>query len=125
MIDGLPIEHGWVEFDGAILDPTLPTEEVAYFPGLRFRGGLEFAKALDIPKGCCTKDLPIFYRFGWGGIESPEFRAAIVAAYRHLGWEEIAISYETYKPTYDTEVMPDGRRIINLRAGDKKTANRE
>ena len=48
VVDGLPVEHGWVEIDGAILDPTLPTEEVAYFPGLRFRGGLEIAKALDI-----------------------------------------------------------------------------
>ncbi len=110
--DGLPIEHGWVEVDGVILDPTLPTKQIEYFPGLRFRGGLELAKALHIPKARWMKDLPIFYRFGWGGIESPEFRAAIVAAYRHLGWEETAIRYETYEPAYATDVMPDGRKVL-------------
>ena len=44
--------------------------------------------------------LPIFYRFGWGGIESPEFRAALVAAYRYVGMEDMAIRYESYEPKF-------------------------
>ena len=36
------------------------------------------------------EDFPIFYRFGWGGIDSPEFRAALVAAYRHVGMHDLA-----------------------------------
>ena len=35
---GLALEHGWVEKDGTIIDPTLPANELAYFPGLRFKG---------------------------------------------------------------------------------------
>jgi hypothetical protein len=30
------IEHGWVEKDGVIIDPTLPHDDLHYFPGLRF-----------------------------------------------------------------------------------------
>ena len=34
---GLVIEHGWIEHDGRIVDPTLHGErETAYFAGLRF-----------------------------------------------------------------------------------------
>jgi hypothetical protein len=38
------------------------------------------------------------YRFGWGGIESPEFRSAIVAAYRYAGMDDVAKRYEDWKP---------------------------
>ena len=34
------IEHGWVEQDGVVIDPTLHDDGIAYFPGLRFTGGL-------------------------------------------------------------------------------------
>jgi hypothetical protein len=30
------IEHGWLEKDGAVVDPTLPGQIEAYFAGLRF-----------------------------------------------------------------------------------------
>src|SRR4051812_5123269 len=70
---GLVIEHGWVEHQGEVIDPTLPEEPVAYFPGLRFEGAKGIAKALAIPKpDGCDRDLPIFSRFGWGA-DSPEF----------------------------------------------------
>ena len=85
---GVPIEHGWVEKDGVIVDPTLPEDEVAYFPGLRFQGASGLAEALQIPKPKkAIRDLPIFCRFGWDGLQSPEFRAANVAAYRHADWK--------------------------------------
>ena len=76
---GFCIEHGWVEHDGVVIDPTLPDDDIAYFPGLRFSGGLGISEALQIPKPGWCEDLPILYRFGWGGIESPEFRSAMVA----------------------------------------------
>jgi len=99
VMGGLIIEHGWVEKDGAIIDPTLPDRKAVYFPGLRFRGDAGLAMALQIPKPeYTTEDFPIFYRFGWGGIDSPEFRAALVAANRYAGMEDLAKRYEEYKP---------------------------
>ena len=96
---GLCIEHGWVEKDGVIVDPTIHTDDMVYYPGLRFKGQRGQAEALRIPKPERTDDeLPIFYRFGWGGIDSLEFRAALIAAYRFMGAEELARRYENYKP---------------------------
>jgi hypothetical protein len=96
---GIAIEHGWVEKDGVIVDPTLPEVELSYFPGLRFKGLRGLSEAFTIPKPKHTKDdFPIFYRFGWGGIESPEFRSALVAAYRFNGLEDLARRYENYVP---------------------------
>ena len=80
---GFPFEHGWVEKDGEIIDPTLPSHELVYFPGLRFVGVLGLAEALAIPKPAyTTEDFPIFYRFGWGGADSPEFSQAQREAYQ-------------------------------------------
>jgi hypothetical protein len=54
---------------------------------------------MRIPKPKMTReDFPIFYRFGWGGIDSPEFRNALIAAYRHVGMEDLAKRYENYQP---------------------------
>jgi len=89
-------EHGWVEHDGVVIDPTLPDEGIVYFPGLRFTGSRGIAKAMEIPKEQWCEDLPIFFRFGWGGIESPEFRASIVAAFRYAGQEDTALRYEQW-----------------------------
>ncbi len=44
VLDGFAIEHGWIEKDGMVIDPTLPTDEIVYFPGLRFRGQYGLAK---------------------------------------------------------------------------------
>ena len=98
VVNGLPIQHGWVEKDGVIIDPAWPEREAVYFPGLRFHGRRDLAAALRIPKPEHTEDFPIFYRFGWGGIDSPDFRAACIAAYRHAGMEAAAKVYEEYKP---------------------------
>ena len=96
--DVMVIEHGWVEKDGVIVDPTLPTTDLVYFPGLRFRGRRGLAEAIRIPKPERTvEDLPIFYRFGWGGIDSPDFRGAAAGAYRHVGMEDLAKRYEENK----------------------------
>jgi len=94
----ITLEHGWVEKDGVIIDPTLPDDELVYFPGLRFKGLHGLSEALRIPKPEWSEDLPIFYRFGWGGIESHEFRSAWIAAYRFNGLEDLARRYENYEP---------------------------
>jgi len=100
VVDGvLAAEHAWVEKDGEVIDPTLPVEELAYFPALRFKGQRALADALRLPKPKHeVDDLPIFNRFGWGGVDSHEFRAALVAAYRFAKCEEIARMYERYEP---------------------------
>ena len=98
------IEHGWVEKDGVIIDPTLPHDDLHYFPGLRFRGQRGLAEAMKIPKPEKTQDdFPVFYRFGWGGIDSPDFREALVAANRYVGMEDLARRYENYDPEFATE----------------------
>jgi hypothetical protein len=73
---GMPMEHGWLEIDGQIVDPTLPTDTGIYFPGLRYKGMPELSQSLRLPKKKYKGDFPICYRFGWGGDDSPDFRAA-------------------------------------------------
>ena len=87
------VEHAWIERDGVIVDPTLPVEDLTYFPGLRIKGkkGLEETKQFlksDRP----WEQLPLFSR-----IDSPEYRAAMVTAYRFVGAEEVANQYEDAK----------------------------
>ena len=98
VIDGnFCIEHGWVEQHGVVIDPTRHDDDITYFPGLRFTGRLGFAKATDIPREDWCEDLPIFYRFGWGCIDSPEFRSAMVGAYRYAGLEDLAKRPENWE----------------------------
>ena len=55
---GLLIEHGWVcRPDGTIMDPTLPTHEGVYFPGLEFRGRTGICEFLATPRGRKCKSL--------------------------------------------------------------------
>jgi hypothetical protein len=49
---GFTFASGWVEKDGEIIDPTLPSHEFVYFPGLRFVGLRGQAGPLAIPKYC-------------------------------------------------------------------------
>lgn len=82
---GMLIEHGWVEFQGQIIDPTLPEVEIAYFPGLRFEGQRGLAEAQRMPKHFKgDPDVPIFYRFGWGGGDSKDFCQAWNDAWEYL-----------------------------------------
>src|SRR4051794_10411148 len=70
---GLATEHGWVEHRGEVLDPTLPDHECLYFPGLRFQGRAGLCRAIDaIPRKKGDPDVPLFFRFGWGGADSLE-----------------------------------------------------
>jgi hypothetical protein len=82
----LPFERAWLEYAGVILDPTPPNAVLAYFPGPRFPGrdGLVAAAALPgmLEYGC---SLPIFFRFGFGGYDSPGFRVTREAAERYAG----------------------------------------
>ena len=74
---GLFLEHGWVERQGIVVDPTLPDHDCRYVAGLRFHGQSGLAQAMIIPKPEHTKDdLPFFYRFGWGGSDHPDFAKA-------------------------------------------------
>jgi len=99
----LVTEHGWVEMDAVIVDPTLLEDDVVYFPGLRFTGGPGISKAIELPKPRYAQDLPILNRFGCEGIKCPEFLAAWIAAYRHVGMEEMARWYEERKRRFAAE----------------------
>lgn len=90
---GYAIKHSWLEIDDQIVDPTLPRDTGFYFPGLRYQGTLELAKAIQIPKECQDNDLPIFSRFGCGGHDSIEFRAAHDASW----WFFLVMSIRAHK----------------------------
>src|SRR6516165_9317271 len=80
VVDGMCVEHGWVERDGEILDPTLPQEELVYFAGLRFEGEPGIAEGIKRPKPNSVEDLPFFNRYGRDGLDSPELRSAWIQA---------------------------------------------
>jgi hypothetical protein len=100
VLNGLVLEHGWIEHEGEIIDPTWDDsdgDDVAYFPGLRFHGRDGLNSTWRIPGVLATGEkLPIFYRFGWGGVKSPEFAEAKIQAYRFAGMDAVADSYAKY-----------------------------
>ena len=74
--DGLMFEHGWLVNDEKIVDPTLPEGIAAYFPGLEFKGRHEIGEFLATSLGKACRKSPFLFAFGWGGGQSPTFRAA-------------------------------------------------
>lgn len=79
-LSGFCTEHGWLEIDGQIVDPTLPENDGIYFPGLRFRGMPKLSRAMQNTKDHQPDGVPIFHSYGWAGKDSPEFRGAHEAA---------------------------------------------
>lgn len=77
--EGLVIEHAWLEYLGETIDPTLPEGAQWYEPGLRYSLGELLEALAEIP------ELPIFYRFGWGGQESPSMREANRRIWARMG----------------------------------------
>lgn len=79
----LPFEHAWIEVDGAVIDPTLPDRDLAYFPGLRVSGrdGLAAAKPNPKRRGRYAWE-PLFFQYGFGGYEHPGLVAARAEAER-------------------------------------------
>jgi hypothetical protein len=68
----IPIEHGWVELDGQIIDPTPVMWKAthAYFSGLRFTKEEVLQTVRD------ATELPIASRYGVEGIKNPTYRNA-------------------------------------------------
>lgn len=69
-------EHGWIVKDGVIIDPTLPDQEVIYFPGLEFVGRAGIAEFLATPQGRRQRHYPFFCAFGWHGKHSASYMRA-------------------------------------------------
>jgi hypothetical protein len=92
VVNGLPMEHGWIVRDGVVIDPTLPDAVVVYFPGLEFQGrdGIHEFLASKLGRGC--KKSPFFYAFGWGGCQSPSFSQAQADAWNAV--RAVADSHE-------------------------------
>ena len=89
---------------------------MVYFAGLRFHGVHGSVKALQIPKpkGAREEFAVLLSISDCGGIDSPEFRASLVAAYRYIGSEETAKRYEDYQPLYPRKVLPSGEMAVVL-----------
>ena len=74
----VPLEHGWLELDGQLIDPTPATWkwQHTYVPALHFTKD-ELVQALHD-----NTALPIAWRHGWGGMQHP----AYVKAYQDAWW---------------------------------------
>ena len=66
----LIIEHGWLEIEGQIVDPTRWDRHVAYFPALRFDRDQVLEVLVDCP------DLPVTWRCGPRIWDSPTYHQA-------------------------------------------------
>ena len=74
---GVVIEHGWLERDGRVIDPTLPEKPFHYVAGLRIAGAAGLREAIDcFPTDDEAEAFPLFYRFGWVGMRHPGVWAA-------------------------------------------------
>ena len=74
------VQHGWLECNDEVVDATQPEALAIYIPVLRFKGGYELSKGMNIPKAAATIDLPYFQRF-----DSEElFRGAWKASVRYV-----------------------------------------
>ncbi len=80
-------EHGWLESDGTILDPTyaVPDDDQGvrlryeYFPAVRYR--------LEELKGVRLRSLPRVWKTdGFGGLRNEAYYAAMNAAYERIGY---------------------------------------
>jgi hypothetical protein len=80
---GLAIEHAWIVHNGVLIDPTLPGDCEAYWPGLEFQGR-DGIKDFLAKAGNKYRRSPFFYAFGWGGNISPTFAAAAAAANQYM-----------------------------------------
>ena len=84
---GVAREHGWLELDGHIVDPTpayLEDAPAVYFPGLRFTPQ-EARRTVETRSPTCEPgDFPLAWRWGWGGADAPEYRAAFDAAWAYI-----------------------------------------
>lgn len=93
---GLLIEHGWLEYQGETLDPTMPEGADWYEPGLRYSQAELLEALAEDP------ELPIFYRFGWGGRDSPSMREA-----NRRIWARMGVTLPTL-PGLDSAELEEG-----------------
>jgi hypothetical protein len=79
----VPLEHGWLELDGQIIDPTPVTwkSRHAYFAALRLSKD-DLLQALREDTA-----LPIVWRYGWGGMKHP----AYAQAYQDAWWVDVPV----------------------------------
>jgi hypothetical protein len=84
---GIPIEHAWIVRESKIIDPTLPEQVEAYYPGIVVHGR-EGLKAFYAAHGRKYSRCPLFYAFGWGGVDHPGFREARAESDRNARWRK-------------------------------------
>ena len=67
---GIPIEHGWIEVNGQIVDVTWKEENVEFFPGIKY--SLYEVEVL-VNEGYSP---PFAWQYGWGGFENKAYKEA-------------------------------------------------
>jgi len=99
------MEHGWLVQNEAVVDPTLPTDDLTYFPGLEFHGRQQIRDFLDTDYGRRGNGLPLHWAFGVAGRKSPTFREAY----------DKAIEYQASKQSRISEkALPRGKKRTRL-----------
>jgi hypothetical protein len=87
---GLVVEHGWVEKDGEVIDPTpvyvQNLDNTKYFPGVKYTSK-EIMKLFGRKSNITV---PIVSSKNGHGMEHPEFRRAYIAATRAAYGEQMA-----------------------------------
>ena len=84
--DGLVIEHGWLEQDNKVIDPTLISrieekeESPTYFSGLRYTA----EQTIEAPRET-EGYLPLVCRDGYWGRETPSYMIAYCGAWEYTG----------------------------------------
>ena len=99
----IAIEHGWVELEGRIIDPTLTEGDSEYFAGVRYPSSTILSavrrRTLDLPiawpGGRGLKRL----RKGWGGWDPEAYYAAHRAALEACGLKTMDLSSQTQTST--------------------------
>lgn len=76
----IPLEHGWLELDGEIIDttPAWRDSENTYFPGVRYT----LEEALRLAEN--NRMLPLVYRGGYSGLHDSEYLTAHNAAWSQV-----------------------------------------
>lgn len=104
------VEHGWVELDGKIIDPTLFNKpNIIYFPGLRFEGPLAVTAAMGA-------ELPVSDPDDEGGPITQGIMEAYADAWDYL----IALKPEN-RSGMRMEVEELRSQVAELRKGNKIT----
>ena len=104
VVNGLPMEHGWIVRDEVVIDPTLPDAEVVYFPGREFQGRDGIARVPGVPARQRMQEVAVLLCLRLGGCHSPSFYQAQADA-----WNSVRAVAGSHEGDQTSEASERGR----------------